>query len=149
MFPYFTLHLVLHESGGKVHLEVLRGTKRLAFDVTVIEKPREIDQLASLADPEKSLIRPLGVLGIAIDQKIAGEVSDLRDPWGVVVVARSAEATGDVPLTTGDVIRSINGEKVTSVDGLRNALKAIKPGDPIALQIQRDDKLMFLAFTLD
>ena len=37
--PYFTLHLVLHESGGKVHLEVLRGTKRLPFDVTVIEKP--------------------------------------------------------------------------------------------------------------
>ena len=64
-------------------------------------------------------------------------------------MARSAEATGEVPLTTGDVIRSINGEKVTSVDGLRNALKAIKPGDPIALQIQREDHLMFLAFTLD
>ncbi|MGH9703788.1 MAG: trypsin-like peptidase domain-containing protein [Candidatus Acidiferrales bacterium] len=147
--PYFGLHLVLHETGARVHLDVLRGTKKLPFDVTVVEKPLEIDQLASLADPEKSLIRPLGVLGVELNDKIAAEVPDLRDPYGVMVVARSAESTGEVPLTAGDVIRSINGQKVSTLEGLRNSLNAIKPGDPVALQIQREDRLMFLAFTLD
>jgi S1-C subfamily serine protease len=54
-----------------------------------------------------------------------------------------------VPLTTGDVIRTLNGEPMTTLDRLRNALKALPPGAAVALQIQRDQKLMYVAFTLD
>jgi hypothetical protein len=32
---------------------------------------------------------------------------------------------------------------------LRDALKALTPGAPIVLQIQRDTRLQFLSFTLD
>jgi hypothetical protein len=38
---------------------------------------------------------------------------------------------------------------MTTLDKLRAAPKAVPPGGPIVLQIQRDGKLQFLAFTLE
>ncbi len=147
--PYFLSRIVAHEAGEKVHLEVLRGPTQLAFDVPAIEPPHEMDQFASLADPEKSLVRPLGILAVEIDQRIAAMLPALRDPFGILVVARSANSTFEVPLTTGDVIRALNGVSMTTLDRLRSALQALSPGAPIALQIQREDRLLFVSFTLD
>ena len=76
-------------------------------------------------------------------------VTDLRDPFGIVVAARSTGAKVEVPLLTGDVIRTLNGQPMTTLDRLRNALKALSPGAPVALQIQRDQKLLFISFTMD
>jgi S1-C subfamily serine protease len=75
--------------------------------------------------------------------------SDLRDPFGIIVAARSAGAAVEVPLNTGDVIRTLNGQPMTTLDRLRDALKALHPGDAVALQIQRDQKLMFISFIFD
>src|SRR5271168_4948177 len=86
--PYVSFRLMSVNAGEKVHLEVLRGQERLAFDVTVIEHTDNMDQITALADPEKSLVRPLGILGIEIDKKVAEMASDLRDPFGIVVAAR-------------------------------------------------------------
>jgi hypothetical protein len=38
---------------------------------------------------------------------------------------------------------------MTTLDRLRAALQALKPGAPVVLQIQRDDRLLFMAFTLE
>jgi S1-C subfamily serine protease len=108
-----------------------------------------MDQVASLADPEKNLVRPLGIIGVEIDAKIASMVDDLRDPFGIIVVARSTEAGADIPLNVADVIRTLNGQPMTTLDRLRSALGALKPGAPVVLQIQRDQRLLYVAFTLD
>ena len=86
---------------------------------------------------------------VEIDEKIARMASDLRDPFGIIVVARSADRGGDIPLTAGDVIRTLNGQPMTTLERLRAALKSLAPGAPVVLQIQRDQRLMFVAFTLD
>jgi S1-C subfamily serine protease len=147
--PYVSFRLMSVSSGEKVHIELLRGKERLAFDVPVIERADNMDQITSLADPEKNLVRPLGILGIEIDQKIAGMAPDLRDPYGIIVAARSTEATSDIPLNSGDVIRTLNGEPMTTLQRLRDALKALQPGAPVVLQIQRDDRLLYIPFTLE
>jgi S1-C subfamily serine protease len=54
-----------------------------------------------------------------------------------------------VPLETGDVIRSLNGEPMKTLDQLRDALAKLPPGSSVALQIQRDDRLMFTTFTTE
>jgi len=146
--PYVSFRLMSVDAGAKVHLEVLRGKEKLAFDIPVVEAPHEMDQIASLADPEKNLVRPLGIIGVEIDQKIAAMAEDLRDPFGIIVVARSNEGA-DIPLAAGDVIRSLNGQPMTTLERLRGALKSLQPGAPVVLQIQRDQRLQFLAFTLD
>ena len=147
--PLVAFHFYLLETGDKVHLEVLRGKDRLVFNVSVMEPPRDMDQVTGLADPEKNLVPTLGILGVEIDKKIASMAADLRDPFGIIVAARSAGAGVEVPLNAGDVIRMLNGQPMTTLDRLRGALKALPPGAPVALQIQRDQKLLFVSFTLD
>ena len=147
--PFVAFHFFALEFGQKVHLDVLRGKDRLAFDVPVAQPPRDMDQVAALADPEKSLVATLGILGVEIDQRIAAMVPDLRDPFGILVAARSTGASVEVPLLTGDVIRTLNGQPMTTLERLRNALKSLPPGAPVALQIQRDQKLLYIAFTLE
>jgi serine protease Do len=147
--PFVAFHFFALEYGQKVHLDVLRGNDRLSFDVPVAQPPRDMDQVAALADPEKSLVSTLGILGVEIDQRIAAMVPDLRDPFGIFVAARSTGAAVEVPLLAGDVIRTLNGQPMTTLDRLRSALKSLPPGAPVALQIQRDQKLLFVAFTLD
>jgi serine protease Do len=147
--PYVSFRLMSANPGDKVHVEILRGKDRRAFDVPVTERADQMDQITSLADPEKNLVRPLGILGIEIDKKVAAMAPELRDPYGIIVAARSNDAGNEVPLVTGDVIRSLNGQPMTTLDRLRAALKALPVGAPVVLQIQRDQKLLFVAFTLD
>jgi serine protease Do len=49
---------------------------------------------------------------------------------------------------TGDVIHALNGTPVTSLEGLRSALDALKPDSSVVLQIERDGKLMYAAFQM-
>jgi serine protease Do len=147
--PFVGLQFLSRETGDRVRLEILRGTQRLGFDVKVMEPPHDMDQIAALADPEKSLVPALGILGVEIDAKVAAMAPDLRDPFGILVAARAAGASVEVPLNTGDVIRTLNGEPMTTLDRLRGALKALPAGASVALQIQRDERLMYVAFTMD
>jgi S1-C subfamily serine protease len=95
------------------------------------------------------LVRPLGIIGIEIDQQVAAMAPELRDPFGIIVAARSNEAGHDITLAAGDVIRTLNGQPMTTLDRLRATLKALPSGAPVVLQIQRDTKLQYLAFTMD
>jgi serine protease Do len=147
--PFVGLQFLSRDNGDKMHLEILRGKDRLAFDVKVMDPPHDMDQIAALADPEKSLVPALGILGVEIDEKVAGMAPDLRDPFGILVAARAAGASIEVPLATGDVIRTLNGEPMTTLDRLRAALKALPPGSSVALQIQRDERLLYIAFTTE
>ena len=63
--------------------------------------------------------------------------------------AKSAGATSEVPLIVGDVIRNVNGKQMTSLEMLRSNLRALAPGSPVTLQIQREGRLMYVSFTLE
>ena len=67
-----------------------------------------------------------------------------------MVAARLSEADMEEHgLVIGDVIRSVNAATITSVAQLRAVLDNSKPGDPIALQVERKGKLMYVAFEMD
>jgi serine protease Do len=77
-------------------------------------------------------------------------IPDLRIPSGVVVLGRAADLFGpSIGLTTGDVIHAINNRPVDTVDNLRSALSQLKSGDSVALQVERQGKLQFVAFEMD
>jgi S1-C subfamily serine protease len=102
-----------------------------------------------MADTQKNVVPELGILGIEIDQRIAQVARGLRDPYGIVVVARVAGATSEVPLLARDIIRSINNAQITTLQALRDAVHSLKPGAPVTLQIQREGRLMYVSFTLE
>ncbi len=136
--------------GEKVNLQILRGEQRLAIEVPVIERPNDPSRFADLVTPEGNLVTRLGILGVAIDKQIATMLPDLRKQYGVLVAARASDApySGD-DLEPGDVIYSVNGTPVTSIDALRHALDGIPAGKPAVLQVERSGRLMFIAIEFE
>jgi S1-C subfamily serine protease len=47
------------------------------------------------------------------------------------------------------VIRSLNRRQISTLDGLKEAARSLKPGAPVTLQIQREGRLMYVSFTPD
>jgi S1-C subfamily serine protease len=88
----------------------------------------------------------LGILGLEITSKMAETFSDLRIKTGVVVAARAAGPSIETGIEQGDVIHRLNTTDVVSLDGLRTALTALKSGDPVVLQVERDGILRYVAF---
>jgi serine protease Do len=147
--PSVNYFFLLRDSSEKIQVTVLRGASQEVFKVAPVEEGQDMDQLTSLADPEKNLVPGLGIVGVELDRKTASMLHGLRDPYGIVVTARATGSAGDVPLVPGDVIRSLNNQPMTTLERLRNAIKATPSGVPIVLQIQRDGKLLFVPITLE
>ena len=147
--PSVNYYFLLRDSSEKVQVKVFRGTTPEVFNVATVEEGQEMDRLFSLADPKKNLVQGLGILGVEIDNKTASMLRGLREPYGIVVTARVTGSTSEIPLVPGDVIRSLNTQPMTTLERLRTALKAIAPGTSFVLQVQRDNKLIYVPITLE
>ena len=147
--PTVNYNFRLRDSQDPVQLVIRRGSTQAKFSVTAVEQKSEFDMVAALADPQKNLVAELGILGVEIDPRIVDSTSGLRDPYGIIVAARAAGPITQVPLLPRDVIRSLNDTKMYTLEQLRNAVRALKSGSAITLQIQRDGRLQYLSFTLD
>jgi serine protease Do len=147
--PTVSYNFRLRDSTNDVTMVVLRGTKEVRLSIKPTEVRSEFDLVSGTVDPSKSAVPELGIIGVEIDAGIAAAATGLRDPFGIIVVARAAGAAGDVPLQPRDIIRSLNNRRVQTLDGLREMVRSIKPGTPVTLQIQRDGKLTFVSFTFE
>jgi serine protease Do len=147
--PTVNYNFRLRDSTEKVQLVVLRGTSRMSFGITAVEQKSEFDSLSALADPEKNLVAELGILGVEIEPRLVDGSSGLRDPFGIVVATRTSGARSEVPVLPRDVIRTLNNTKIYALEQLRGIVRALKPGTPVTLQIQREGRLMYVAFTIE
>jgi serine protease Do len=148
--PLFVLTLYMRDSASPVKLQVVRGEKKLELNVPVSELQDQPDQLSELADPAKDLIPGLGIVGLTITPEIIELLGYLRNPSGVIVTSLVAnELAVDSGLLEGDVIHSLNGKPVASVDGLREAFNHLKPGEAGAMQIERNGKLTYVTFQME
>jgi serine protease Do len=139
----------LRDSTDNVQLVVLRGTKEQSFSVPAVEVKSELDDVSRVADAERNLVAPLGILGIEVDPQILSVAKGLRGTYGIIVAARAAGAASEVPLAVGDVIRDFNGRPMSTLEALRSSLRNLPAGAPVTLQLQREGKLMYLTFILD
>jgi serine protease Do len=148
--PSFTAAMYLHSVDQVLRLEVLRGGEKKTLLIPVLQEKHAMDQLLDLADPSTSLVPQLAVLGVSIDDRIRQTLGELRIPDGVIVLGRAASLLGpDVGLATGDIIHAINNRPVDTVENLRSALSTVKPGDAVALQVERQGKLQFVSFEME
>ena len=146
----FVTDVTLRNIGKTVHLDVVRGSERLAFDVPVVERRDSLDRIVANLDPEKNLIRRIGILAVTVDPSSPQLFPPMRSYSGVIVAARALYA-GDLEsgLSPGDVIHAVNRTAISSVEDLRGALSRLKPGDAVVLQIERQGAYMYLSFEFD
>jgi serine protease Do len=147
--PALTAAMYLHPVDEVLKLVVKRGSEQKTLLIPVTEHRDPMDKLMDEVDPEKSLVEPLGILAVNLDDQFRSVLGDLRFPNGVIVIARAAELLGpETGLKTGDVIHSLNAKPINSVEQLRALLKNLGPNSPLVLQVERDGKLVWLAFEM-
>lgn len=136
--------------GDPVHLVVMREQAELQMTPILQERVRGVGRLTRITDPEKNLIRRLGVLCVPIDKDIAAVVPGLRREYGLIVAARISNGQShSIDLKVDDIIDAVNRFPVTSIESLRSILDTMKPGDPVVLQIQRDSRFRYVTLEVD
>jgi serine protease Do len=148
--PAFSAAIYLHPVDVPVRLSVRRGKEPREVRIQGADHERATDRLVDLANPEKSLVPKLAILGVELDEKLNALVPDLRRRTGVVVAARTYDPSGaDSGLQSGDVIHALNARPIETLAALRRAVEALKPGDAVVLQIERRGALQYLGFEME
>jgi serine protease Do len=148
--PGFAAALYLHPPGQALKIDVLRCTQKLSFDVPAILARDRMDQVADLADPMKSHIGLLGIIGLSLNDELRSLLPDVRIGSGVIVVGQAPGFNSvQTGLRAGDVVHSLNRTSVASVEELRIAVARLKPGDAAVLRIERQGQYQYLAFEME
>ena len=146
--PQLTWALLHKHPGDHVSLEIWRNSNKIVLDFSLVGAPPDSKDPLATIDIEENLVAKLGIVGSAQKHEANGPPSR-ESRSGVLVVARLRGTDVEPELVAGDVIRSVNADPITSVTQLRTMLDSFKPGDAIALQVERKDKLMYVAFEMD
>lgn len=134
----------------KLTLGVLRGKDQLSIDVPVIDTVDDPERFADMVTPENNLISRLGILVIAIDKKLSQMLPELRNNYGLVVAAGSAsDLESGAQLQPGDIIYSLNGEPMGTIEAFKKKLDEFKSGSSIVLQIERSGRLTYIPIELE
>jgi serine protease Do len=148
--PSLSGALYLHRLDQVVKLEILRGSEKKILYVPAIEHRDQMDELFDAVNLEDSLISRLGVLAIDLTGDLRSRLSSVRVSSGVVVVGRAADLiTPDTGLQAGDIIHQLNITPIDSMATLRAAVGALKTGDAVVLQVERDAGLMYVSFEME
>jgi serine protease Do len=142
----FALDLYAYKVGQSVNVGVLRNGKVQSVPVTVMERTDDPERFADMVTGPDNMVGRLGIVGVTINDDLVGALGDdLRISSGVLVAARTPTSTllgaGPEP---GDVIHAVNGSPVKDLKQLKAALRGLKPGDAIVLQVERSGLFSYL-----
>ena len=132
--------------GKSVPVVVMRNNKRMTIQVAVEELP-ESEKMAKVDSKT----------GRLIDERIAIEVADLTDEQreqysiekgGVSVVKVESGAAARAGVRRGDVVMSMNNQKIVSAKQFLDLAKELPEDKAIPVLVQRGDGAIFLALRI-
>lgn len=132
--------------GKAVNVEVMRNNERKTVKVKIEELP-ESEEIAKAE----------GKSGRLVDDRLAMEVIDLSETQreeltvpkgGVLVVKVEPGAAADAGIRRGDVILSINSEKVTDAKQFLDVAKDLPEDKAVPVLVQRGEGSIFLALRI-
>jgi len=141
--PYYAAMMYLHDPAVPVAVTALRGDQTLQFQVPAVSV-NDQDYRDISIDPIESLIPEFGIFGKTVNSALTLR-SGLRSKTGIYVFATTA-GTGDsgTGLAPGDVITSLNGTAVASMQDLRGAIQGLTGSKPAVVQIERNGCFLYL-----
>ncbi|GAC1469203.1 MAG: DegQ family serine endoprotease [Desulfuromonadaceae bacterium] len=130
--------------GKKVTMKIVRDGKE--EKVTVV-----IDQLKDGGgdNPEESIHDKLGLTVKELNKDLADRLQ-LKETTGVVVTELKVNGLAqESGITEGDVIKEIDGRKITTLKDYEKAVSAHKKGQIIRFLLKRGDSSLYVAAMLD
>lgn len=131
--------------GSTVDVLILRGGDRETLKVTI--EPLDEGERVATAAPESPVDESR--LGVEVAELSADEKESLGVQHGVVVSKIAPDgAAANAGIRPGDVILTVNRDKVESVAQLEQLVDEAPAGEAIPVLVQRNSSPMFLALTL-
>ena len=120
-----------------INVAIVAGAQSIGFAIPINAAKELIEELIK----EGKVIRPwLGVYMRGVDEKIAAYL-DLPLAEGVVVTEVVKDSPAEkIGVEKFDVIREIDGKKVSSSSEIQELVSKKKPGDQIAVKVYREGK---------
>lgn len=117
--PKFSAFVYLHPRDVPMQMEVLRGNQTVKLSIRRTFLSALIASRTWLIRKNR-LVADLGIFIVDLDKRIASVLPDPRSQSGVVVAAvLDYEPPISADLAAGDVIRSFNGQSLSTVGELR------------------------------
>ena len=163
-FEDLTAYLARHTAAGQtVTLTVLREKQEKSLDLKLGVRPTS--EPAATPETSQELGSAwLGIQGMTLTSTIAAEMDLPSDQEGVLIQQvlegspadqaglrgsyKSVTINGLPVLIGGDIIVRMNGQPITSIGELEQALSEYQPGDVVMLSILRDGDQMEVEVTL-
>jgi serine protease Do len=144
----FRVNLYTRPIGDVVRLDVQRGDERRTISVTIAEREDDLGRLAEIAAIQRELLPQLGVIVVDLTERVAKLLPERRADSGAVIIAVAPDApySQQGKLQPGDIVRAINGTPVRNITDLKHLSAVLKSGSPVALLVERQGDLMYLAF---
>jgi serine protease Do len=118
------------------------GYQGLSFAIPIDVAQRIRDQIVSTG---KVVHAKLGVLTQEVGQSFADSF-DLPSPEGALIVnVEKGSAAEQAGLKPGDVVRTINGQKIVAQGDLSSYVALARPGDKVSLEVWRQGKTVALS----
>ena len=141
--PYYNALMYLHDPAVPVEVTVLRGKETLHFQVPVVAVDDQYYKDTSI-DPHESLVSELGIFGKTLNITLVVGMG-LRPTAGVYVVSTAAgDEESGAGLAAGDVIASMNGIPIFSLQDLRGATREMAGRSPVVLQVERRGRFLYI-----
>jgi S1-C subfamily serine protease len=115
--------------------------------VAVEERDTDPGRLTELVTAD-NIVKTLGVVAIDLTPRIAALLPPLRRTSAAIVASVSTESpySQQGRLQPGDAIYSLNDKTITGLADLKAAVAGLKAGTAAVMQIERESRLMYLAF---
>lgn len=147
--PKYMAFTYLHPRGLPMQIVVSRNNQPVTVHLTPVDAPPTFDSLSDLIDPTTDLIAPLGIFCIDLKDTLRNLLQTWSETGVVVAGLLSGEPATLADLQQGDIIRIMNGKTVNSTAQLRQDLESYKTGDAVALQVERQGVLQYVAFEVE
>ena len=135
--------------GDRVELTILRGSRSFTTTVLVQQASHDAEESLEQLDIQKSIVTPLGIVAETLNDRSRSAVSGLRSKSGVLVAGKVAHSDARTGLAVWDLIRSVNGTNVETVEDVRSLLQDCKPGEAVVVQVERHGRFRYLSFEID
>lgn len=127
--------------GAREELEV----KALAYQIEQLVKVNNIGYWLLKSLPEKDWkgkFPYLGILSMPINKRLC-QLYKISPAQGLVIIGVVENSPADeAGLKEGDILLTLNGERLTSPFRFRRAKRRIVPGEAIALELKRDQDII-------
>jgi serine protease Do len=140
-YDRFRNEIAMMKPGNTVRLNILRDNKPMELTITLGERPSTTVQV------EKQDAEPQQSLGITVQNLTKDLADQFKYPVGEGVIVSQVTPGGpaaDQGIQAGDLILSVNGQKVNSVSEFADAVRQAKPKGKVLFLLKRGEGSQFV-----